>query len=79
MFGTGLGGVQVATMTASMSPGASPASATAARPACAEMSTSVSSGAHMWRLTMPTRSRIHWSLVSIVRASSSLVTTRSGR
>ena len=65
-FGIGLGIVQVATMTVSISVGASPASFTARAPASMAMSTS--SGALPRRCAgsaMPTRSRIHWSLVSM--------------
>ena len=43
------------------------------------MKAAVSCGAAMWRWRMPVRSRIHSSDVSTVRASSSLLTTRSGR
>jgi hypothetical protein len=42
------------------------------------MSATVSSGPAILRLAIPTRLRIHSSLVSTVAASSSLVTTRAG-
>ncbi len=77
-FGMKLGIVQVATMTVSISVGASPASFTARAPASLAMSTSDVSDSAMRRLWIPTRSRIHWSLVSMCWARSSLVTTLSG-
>ena len=77
-FGMKLGIVQVATITVSISFGASPASFTARAPASLAMSTSDVPGSAMRRLWMPTRSRIHWSLVSMRWARSSLVTTLSG-
>ncbi|OLT01928.1 hypothetical protein BJF90_29915 [Pseudonocardia sp. CNS-004] len=77
-FGMGVGMVQVATITVSMSVGAIPASFTARDPASVAMSTSSVPSSAMRRLSMPTRSRIHWSLVSIRWARSSLVTTFSG-
>ncbi len=72
-------GVLVARMIASTSAGSAPASASAARAAAVPMNAAVSCGAAMWRWRMPVRSRIHSSDVSTVRASSSLLTTRSGR
>ncbi len=77
-LGIVLGIVQVATMTASISAGDTPESLTAREPASAAMSTSRASSGAIRRLWMPTRSRIHWSLVSMRWASSSLVTIRSG-
>ncbi len=62
-----------------MSPGVSPEAASALAPAAAPMSTTVSSAAAMRRLTMPVRSRIHWSLVSTIVSSSLLGITRTGR
>ena len=73
-----LGIVQVATITVSISLGASPASFTARAPASEAMSTSDVPSSAMRRLWMPTRSRIHWSLVSMRSDRSSLVTTLSG-
>lgn len=70
--------VQVATTTAPMSDGASPASATALAPASTAMSVSFSSGLATRRLAMPTRSRIHSSEVSMRCARSWLLTTVSG-
>ena len=58
--------------------GGSPASFTARVPASAAMSTSGRSFGATRRLRMPTRSRIHSSLVSMVLARSSLETTCSG-
>ena len=55
-----------------------PASFSARAPASAAMSTSCVSLSAIRRLSMPTRERIHSSLVSTRAASSSLVTTRSG-
>ncbi len=71
-------GVQVATMTRSTSEGARPLAASALPPAAMAMSATVSSGAAIRRLVMPTRLRIHSSLVSTVRAISSLVTILAG-
>ena len=65
-------------MTAPISAGSSPESFSARAPASAAMSTSCVSLSAMRRLSMPTRERIHSSLVSTRAASSSLVTTRSG-
>ncbi len=69
--------VQVATTTRSMSAAVRPELARALSAAAAAMSATVSSPA-MRRETMPTRSRIHSSLVSTSWAISSLVTTRDG-
>ena len=77
-LGMPFGIVQVATITVSISLGARPESFTAREPASAAMSTSSVPSSAMRRLWMPTRSRIHWSLVSIRWARSSLVTTFSG-
>ena len=65
-------------MTVSTSLGAIPASFTARDPASTAMSTSDVPSSAMRRLWMPTRSRIHWSSVSMRWARSSLVTTLSG-
>ena len=77
--GNAWSGVLVARMIASTSPGTAPASARAARAAAVPMNAAVSCGAAMWRCRMPVRSRIHSSVVSTVRASSSLLTARAGR
>ena len=68
---------QVATTTRSMSAAVSPEPASAFSAAEVAMSATVSASA-IRRSAMPTRSRIHSSLVSIVLARSSLVTTREG-
>ena len=65
-------------MTRSTSAAASPLAASALPPAATAMSTTVSSGPANRRLAMPTRLRIHSSLVSIRAARSSLVTTFAG-
>jgi hypothetical protein len=65
-------------MTMSMSAADRPEPASAFSAAAPAMSATVSSGAAMRRSAMPTRSRIHSSLVSTIWASSSLVTTREG-
>ena len=78
VFGICASGVQVATITRSMSAGDRPLPARALPPACTAMSATVSSGPAIRRLAMPTRLRIHSSLVSTVSASSSLVTTLAG-
>ena len=70
--------MQVATITRSMSAGESPLAARALPPAATAMSATVSSGPAIRRLAMPTRLRIHSSLVSTVLARSSLVTTLAG-
>ena len=70
VFGIWTSGVQVATMTRSMSPGDRPLAASAFPPAAVAMSATVSSGAAIRRLAMPTRLRIHSSLVSMVAARS---------
>ena len=77
--GTGEFRLQVATMTVSMSAGCRPASASAFALALAPIETTVSSSPPNRRSAMPTRLRIHSSLVSMISDSSSLVTTRSGR
>ena len=77
-FGIWVSGVQVATITRSMSAGDSPLPASALPPAAQAMSATLSSGAAIRRLAMPTRDLIHSSLVSMVWASSSLVTDRAG-
>ena len=78
VFGIITSGVQVATITRSMSAADSPLPASALPAAATAMSATVSSGAASRLLAMPTRLRIHSSLVSTVSASSSLVTTRAG-
>ena len=77
-FGINASVLQVATMTRSMSPGDRPLPASALAPASKAMSVTVSSGPANRRLTMPTRLRIHSSLVSTCAARSSLVTTLPG-
>ena len=62
--GPGSASVQVATMTRSMSSAATPLAASALPPAATAMSTTVSSGSAKRRSAMPTRVRIHSSLVS---------------
>ena len=57
-------------MTRSMSAGDRPLAASAFPPAAVAMSATVSSGAAILRLAMPTRLRIHSSLVSMVAARS---------
>ncbi len=78
VLGIGASGVQVATITRSTSAGDRPLAATALPPAAVAMSARLSSGPAILRLAMPTRLRIHSSLVSIVVASSSLVSTLAG-
>ena len=78
VFGIITSGVQVATITRSMSAGESPLPASALPPAATAMSATVSSGPAIRRLAIPTRLRIHSSLVSTIAASSSLVTTLAG-
>jgi hypothetical protein len=68
---------QVATTTMSMSPAVRPALASAFAAAATAMSATVSPSA-IRRSAMPTRSRIHSSLVSTILASSSLVSAREG-
>jgi hypothetical protein len=58
--------------------GGQAAAASALAPASKAMSVTVSSGPANRRLTMPTRLRIHSSLVSTCVARSSLVTTLPG-
>src|SRR5579859_7456971 len=77
-FGIGASALQVATMTRSMSAGDRPLPASALPPATNAMSGTLSSGPANRRLTMPTRLRIHSSLVSTRAARSSLVTTLPG-
>ena len=74
-----MSGVVVATMTRSTSAGAMPAMSRALRAACSARSDVVSAGAAMRRSRMPVRARIQASLVSTLRDSSSLVSTRAGR
>ena len=69
----------VPTTMKSTSAGVMPAAFSARRAACSASEELVSSGAAMWRRSMPVRVRIHSSLVSIVFARSSLVTIFSGR
>jgi len=68
---------QVATTTRSMSAAVSPDAASALPAAAVAMSATDSVSATR-RSAMPTRLRIHSSLVSTTRASSSLVSTRAG-
>src|SRR6266568_3519021 len=70
--------VQVATITRSMSAADSPLAASALPPAATAMSATVSSGPAIRRLTIPTRLRIHSSVVSTLAVRSSLVTTLAG-
>ena len=65
-------------MTRSMSAGDRPLPASALPPATTAMSVTLSSGPAIRRLTMPTRLRIHSSVVSTWAARSSLVTTWPG-
>lgn len=78
MFGERSTAVEVATRTRSMSPGVRPAEASALAAACAASSSTGSSGPATWRVRMPTRLRIHSSLVSTMPARSSLVSTLAG-
>ena len=78
VFGIITSGVQVATITRSMSAEERPLPASALPPAAAAMSATVSSGPAIRLLAIPTRLRIHSSLVSMAPASSSLVTTLAG-
>src|SRR6266700_4948657 len=78
VLGIGASGVQVATMTRPMSSGARPLAASAFPPAATAMSARLSSGPAIRRLTIPTRLRIHSSLVSTLAVRSSLVTTLAG-
>ena len=77
-FGIGVSELHVATMTRSMSDGLTPLPAIALPAAATAMSATVSSGAAIRRLATPTRLRIHSSVVSMMAARSSLVTTLSG-
>ena len=77
--GTGVGMVQVATMTRSTSAAETPEFASALLAAATPMSTTVSSGSAKRRDSMPTRERIQASSVSTPRAiRSKLVTTLAG-
>ena len=78
VFGIDDSALQVATMTRLMSAGDRPLPASALPPATTAMSVTLSSGPAKRRLTMPTRLRIHSSLVSTRAARSSLVTTFAG-
>src|SRR5579859_1548822 len=78
VLGIKTSGVQVATITRSMSAAARPLAASAFPPAATAMSVTVSSGLASRLLSMPTRLRIHSSLVSTVAARSSLVSTFAG-
>ena len=78
MLGIGASAVQVATITRSMSAAGRPLAASALPPAAAAMSARLSSGPAIRLLAIPTRLRIHSSLVSMLTASSSLVTTLAG-
>ena len=69
---------QVATATRSMSAAVRPDPASALAAAALAMSATVSSGAAIRRVLMPTRSWIHSSLVSTICARSLLVSTREG-
>jgi hypothetical protein len=77
-LGIALSAVEVATITRSMSAGARPLAASALAPAAAAISATVSSGPAILRLAIPTRLRIHSSLVSTVWARSWLLTTLAG-
>lgn len=77
--GDGIVRVALVTITRSTASADSPLAASALPPAAMAISTSVSSGAAQRRSAMPTRVRIHSSVVSIVWDSSSLVTRRRGR
>ena len=77
-LGIGASVLQVATMTRSMSDTLTPLPAIALPAAATAMSATVSSGPAIRRLAMPTRLRIHSSLVSMAAARSSLVTTLPG-
>src|ERR1700691_3853583 len=78
VFGIITSGVQVATITRSMSAGDSPLPASALPAAATAMSATVSSGPAIRLLSMPTLERIHSSLVSTDAARSSFVTTLAG-
>src|SRR6266853_3354053 len=77
-FGIDASVLQVATMTRSISAADRPLPASALPAATTAMSGTLSSGPANRRLTMPTRLRIHSSLVSTRAARSSLVTTLPG-
>jgi hypothetical protein len=72
-------GVEVATITPSMSFASSPALASAARAAWMASAEVVSSSAAKRRRSMPERARIHSSDVSRVASNSLLSTMRAGR
>src|SRR6266700_5179782 len=78
VFGIMTSGVQVATVTRSMSAADRPLAASALPPAATAMSATLSSGLASRLLSMPTRLRIHSSLVSTVPARVSLVSTFGG-
>jgi len=71
--------VEVATISASISPAPSPASFSAACAARVARSDVVWPSAAKWRRSMPDRDRIQSSLVSSVASNSAFSTTRSGR
>ena len=77
-LGMDVSAVQVATITRSMSAADRPLAASALPPAALAMSARLSSGPAIRLLAIPTRLRIHSSVVSTVAASSSLVSTRAG-
>ena len=72
-------GVEVATITASMSSGLSPAIASAFSAAFTAIWLVVSPSAAKCRRSIPERERIHSSEVSSVSSNSEFGTTRSGR
>jgi hypothetical protein len=72
-------GVVVPTTSSSISPGLTPAAASAARDAPSARSQVVWPSAAMWRWRMPVRDAIHSSLVSTSFSRSALVSTFSGR
>ena len=72
-------GVAVAQMMRSMSLGSMPERTRAWREAAMPRSEVSSPSSAMWRCSMPVRSLIHSSVVSTMRARSSLVMTRLGR
>jgi hypothetical protein len=79
VLGNTKSGVEVATMTRSISSGLTAAACSAARLACSARSLEACDSSAIWRWTMPVRSRIHASLVSRCAANSSFFTTRGGR
>lgn len=78
VFGDRSIAVEVATTTRSTVSGPCPAAASALAAACAASSSTGSSGPARWRVRMPTRLRIHSSLVSTMPARSSLVRILAG-